>query len=80
MSQLNQTVMAMNAAFNAHGINQTLLYELLTDAVESAEAVIQGSGRVMPADKRMRLRSKINTGLIVMNLLEHHDFLDRLED
>jgi FAD/FMN-containing dehydrogenase len=80
MSQLAQTVIAMNAAFNAHGINHSLLHELLTDAVESAEAVLQGGGQVIPTSKKLRLRAKINTGLIVMSLIEHHDFLERLKD
>jgi hypothetical protein len=77
MSDLKDTVTAMNAAFVAHGINNSLLHEFLTDAVESAEAVLQSTKRVMPMDKRLRLRAKVNTGKIVINLIEHQDFLDR---
>jgi hypothetical protein len=80
MSQLAQTVIAMNAAFNAHGVNHSLLHELLTDAVESADAVLQGTGQVLPVGKRLHLKSKINTGLILISLIEHHDFLERLKD
>lgn len=78
MPQLAQSILSMNALLAAEDINQDMLAQLIQDSIDRYRDYLALSGSVIPILERLKIETKISTGLSMLSLLRCSDIMGRV--